>query len=503
MSRYLKIGLFVFISGSLLVIYIMRTTEDLSRGGGSYVVHAYMDDASGLVIDSAVSLAGVRVGRLTAIELIDNRARLTLEIREDVQLAEDAVISKNTASMLGTASVSLNPGSGQGAFLQNGDVVRNVRQQAAMSDVMVSANDLAVNASTFVEEINRYLAEEGTMKALDEIVDIARETTLSASALIEENLLLIRTSMQNVEQFTGRINQDSVRQVQTIQEILDNTASLTARLDTLVGANDETLTRSIRGIEESLAELRVVLASVQVTADNVADVTTLVRDGEGTVGKLLTDDDFYNRVDRIAGKAEEFIDSTIGLGVQVGFQSDYLIQQNSARSVFDLRLTPGDKDKYYSLGVTSTPVPTETERRTETLRSETGTTTTRIIEDERVRTDELKFNAQLARSWGPVTLRGGIIENTGGVGVDLRPVDRIAVSAEAFDFGAEDGVYLRGTGTIYPFFDPESGNPLNWVFLTGGVDDILGVYERDFFVGGGLRFADQDIRGLVGFVPLQ
>jgi phospholipid/cholesterol/gamma-HCH transport system substrate-binding protein len=287
----------------------------------------------------------------------------------------------------------------------------------------------------------------------------------------------------------------------TLQEILDNTASLTARLDQLVGDNDESITRSIRGIEDNLSELRAVLASVQTSADNVAEVTQIVRDGDSTVGQLLTNDEFYQRVDRIAGKTEEFIDSTIGLGIQVGFQSDYLIQQNSARSTFDLRLSPGEKDKYYSVGVTSTPVPTETETRTETVTTQSGTTTTRV-EEENVRTDELKFNAQLARTWGPLTLRGGVIENTGGVGVDLRPIDQLAVSAEAFDFGAEDGVYLRSTGTIYPFHNPDSTNPVNWIFINGGVDDILGVYERDFFFGAGVRFTDQDLRGLVGFIPV-
>jgi len=497
----LKIGLFVSVTTVLFTWYVLRTAERIKTGGGTYTVHAYMEDASGLVLDSAVSLAGVKIGRLKAIELEGNRARLTLEIRKDVELAEDAIVFKQTSSMLGSSSVSINPGSGRGALLSDGDVVRNVRQEAAISDVMVNANELAGEAATFVAELNRYLEEEGTLEALDEIVDIVRRTALSSSALIDENLLLLRATMQNAQEFTGRVNQDSVRQMMTIQEILDNTARLTARLDSLVGDNDETLTRSIQGIEETLRELRSVLASVQVTADNVAEVTTLVRDGEGTVGRLLTDDEIYNRVDRIAGKTEDFIDSTIGLGVQVGFQSDYLIQQNSARSVFDLRLTPGEKDKYYALGVTSTPVPTETERRTETVTTQSGTTT-RIVEEEKVRTDDLKFSAQLARTWGPVTVRGGIIENTGGVGVDLRPIDQIAVSAEAFDFGAENGVYLRSTGTIYPFFDPESSNPLNWIFINGGVDDILGVYERDYFVGAGVRFTDQDIRGLIGFVPL-
>lgn len=440
MSRFLKIGLFVTVTATLLIGYVMRTAETVGGGGGSYTIHAYMEDASGLVLDSAVRLAGVEVGRLTDIELEGNQARLTLELRKDVQVAEDAVVAKTTSSMLGTASVSIQPGTGQGAMLQDGDVVRNVRQQAAMSDVMVSANDLAANASDFVAELNRYLAEEGTMEALDEIVDIVRETTLSASQLIEENLLLVRASMQNVEEFTGRVNRDSVQQIQTLQEILDNTARLTARLDQLVGDNDESVTRSIRGIEDNLDDLRTLLASVQTSADNVAEVTRIVRDGDSTVGKLLTDDEFYDRVDRIAGKTEEFIDSTIGLGVQVGFQSEYLIDQTTTRNALGLRLIPGE-DKYYEFGVVSTPVPTETEKTTTTVT--TGTQTVNTTTTEEVRTDDLKFNAQLARSWGPVTLRGGVIESTGGVGFDLQPIDQIAVSAEAFDFGAEDGVYLR------------------------------------------------------------
>lgn len=499
MSRLLKIGLFVTLTTVVFVIYVMRTAETVGGGGGSYTVHAYMDDASGLVVDSAVRLAGVQVGRLTNIELEGNRARLTLELRKDVELAEDAIVAKTTSSMLGTATVAIQPGVGQGALLQDGDVVRNVRQQAAMSDVMVNANNLADEAAAFVAELNRYVSEEETMQSLEEIVDTVRETTISASELIEENLLLVKASMENIEAFTGRVNQDTDRQLRTLQEVLDNTARLTARLDTLVGDNDESITRSIQGIEENLEELRLLIASIQTSADNVSEVTRIVREGESTVGKLLTDDDLYQRVDRVAGKAEQFIDSTIGLGVQVGFQSDYLIQQQRSRNAFDLRLVPGE-EKYYSLGVVSTPVPTETVTRTDTVT--TGTETVDTVTTEEVTTDDLKFNIQLARTWGPVTIRGGVIESTGGVGVDLRPIDQLAMSAEAFDFGADNGVYLRGTGTIYPFYDPESANPLRWIYVSGGIDDAMGVYERDFFVGAGLRFTDQDLRGLVGFIPI-
>jgi phospholipid/cholesterol/gamma-HCH transport system substrate-binding protein len=95
-----------------------------------------------------------------------------------------------------------------------------------------------------------------------------------------------------------------------------------------------------------------------------------------------------------------------------------------------------------------------------------------------------------------------VFESTAGIGMDVQPFDQLQLSAEAFDFGAEDGAYLRGYGTVYPFYNPESTNPLQWLYLAGGVDDALNVYQRDYFFGAGVRFTDQDLRGLVGFIPI-
>ena len=67
---------------------------------------------------------------------------------------------------------------------------------------------------------------------------------------------------------------------------------------------------------------------------------------------------------------------------------------------------------------------------------------------------------------------------------------------------ADDGLYLRGYGTVYPFYDPESSNPLRWIYLAGGVDDAMDIYRRDFFVSAGVRFTDDNLRSLVSFIPL-
>jgi len=55
--------------------------------------------------------------------------------------------------------------------------------------------------------------------------------------------------------------------------------------------------------------------------------------------------------------------------------------------------------------------------------------------------------------------------------------------------------------TYLPFFDPKSNKPWNWLYFSGGINDALNS-DRDFFLGAGLRFADEEVRGLVGLVPL-
>ncbi len=500
MSRYVKIGLFVTLTGIGTILYVMQTAEFVGTGR-TYTVHAYVDDASGLLIDSNVRLAGVDVGRLTAIELDGSRARLTLEIRESVELYEDAVVAKATESLLGTATVSINPGTGVGGLLGDGDTVRNVQQSATISDAVGNANVLAANAAALVEEINTYLTDEGTVQALNEIVMVIREAAISTSALLEQNLLIARSTMQNIQSFSARLDDSSIQQLESVQEILNSTASLTARLDSLVGENDQSMAQSIRSIEENLAGLQVVINSLQASADNVQEITRVVRDGEGNVGRLINDDELYTRVVRITEEAEGFLDSIGGLGVQLDFRSEFLVDQLETKDRFNLRLVPRQSDRFYTAGVVSTPVPTRTEETTVTTTSSGGTTTVET-RNEQVSSDDLKFNLQLARIWGPLTARAGVFESTAGVGLDLQPVDRFALSAEAFDFGADDGVYLRGYGTLYPFYDPESNNPLRWIYLAGGVDDAMDIYQRDFFVSAGVRFTDDNLRSLVSFIPL-
>mgnify|MGYP007060763253 FL=1 len=45
-------------------------------------------------------------------------------------------------------------------------------------------------------------------------------------------------------------------------------------------------------------------------------------------------------------------------------------------------------------------------------------------------------------------------------------------------------------------------NPLNWIYLSGGADNLLSD-RRDYFLGLGLRFTDNDLKGIAGYIPMK
>lgn len=58
--------------------------------------------------------------------------------------------------------------------------------------------------------------------------------------------------------------------------------------------------------------------------------------------------------------------------------------------------------------------------------------------------DEFLFNAQIGKRFRDVVLRGGLLESTGGVGLDYLTLnDKLTLTFEAFDFSSDRRTHLK------------------------------------------------------------
>ena len=79
-SQAAKIGLFVVVTAGAGYL-VFRTIGTQVSGGGGYVVHAYLKDASGIAKQSRVTIAGIPVGQVQDIRLENGSARVDIRLQ--------------------------------------------------------------------------------------------------------------------------------------------------------------------------------------------------------------------------------------------------------------------------------------------------------------------------------------------------------------------------------------------------------------------------------------
>jgi phospholipid/cholesterol/gamma-HCH transport system substrate-binding protein len=120
------------------VLYLFTDMGETVLGNrGTYTVYAEFSNASGLDPGSVIEIAGVQVGRVTAIQLIGTRARVTLNLHSDIQLQDDAIASIQTKGLLGGRYMMITPG-GSDQLIPPGGKIRETESPLDLPGLMAA-----------------------------------------------------------------------------------------------------------------------------------------------------------------------------------------------------------------------------------------------------------------------------------------------------------------------------------------------------------------------------
>jgi len=129
------VGVFVFI-GLVCLGYLSIKLGKLELVGGSvYEVEAQFNSASGLKPGSTVEIAGVEVGRVRGITLIEDRAKVKLAVNNTVKLYTDTIASIKTRGIIGEKFLALSPGGG-GDLLKPGETIRDTESGLDLEELV-------------------------------------------------------------------------------------------------------------------------------------------------------------------------------------------------------------------------------------------------------------------------------------------------------------------------------------------------------------------------------
>ncbi len=135
--RDFLVGIFVLM-GLAAIAYLSVALGGASyRGPGGLQLIVTFDQVGGLKVRSRVVVGGVKVGQITEISLDENlRARVVLDIDEQLELPTDTSAAILTSGVLGNQYIELEPG-GEEAILKSGDEIE-FTQSALILEQMIS-----------------------------------------------------------------------------------------------------------------------------------------------------------------------------------------------------------------------------------------------------------------------------------------------------------------------------------------------------------------------------
>jgi phospholipid/cholesterol/gamma-HCH transport system substrate-binding protein len=100
-----------------------------------YTLYAIFDDITGLKAHDRVEIAGVMVGKVSALSLRGTRPQVSMQLDDGIEVDEDATAAIKTNGIIGDKYVAITAGSG-GKKLRNGDTIRNTKPAFVLEDVI-------------------------------------------------------------------------------------------------------------------------------------------------------------------------------------------------------------------------------------------------------------------------------------------------------------------------------------------------------------------------------
>ena len=140
-NRTMEIGVGLFLlAGILALLLLALRVSGLSptASNDTYKLYAYFDTIAGLTVRAKVSMAGVTIGKVTAIDLDrDNfTARVTLQLEKKVDnLPTDSTASILTAGLLGEKYIGISVG-GEDTLLKDGGTIHDTQSSLVLEDLI-------------------------------------------------------------------------------------------------------------------------------------------------------------------------------------------------------------------------------------------------------------------------------------------------------------------------------------------------------------------------------
>ncbi len=283
-SREVKTAILV-VSGILLFIYVFNYLKGENILDSSRTFYTIYDNVEGLASSTPVTINGLGVGKVQEIRFMEDgsgKLRVKLLIDSDFEFSKNSKAELYEAGLIGGKAVAIIPAFDNAANAKKGDFLEGIVKagltelvnqrltplQEKMETMMVSADSLLTNINSIFDTQTKANLKN-SIAELSKTIKSFKNTSESLNSLIANNKDKLENTLNNVD------------------SISSNLAEIT---HSIAEAN---LGKAIENLQSTLINFDTILASMG--------------EGEGSLGKLLKDEELYNNLKGATKEMEELM----------------------------------------------------------------------------------------------------------------------------------------------------------------------------------------------------
>ncbi len=284
-SQEVKVGLLAVVT--LLMLYFgfnfLKGSDFFSSNRKYQVIY---DNIDGLTASNPVNINGLAVGRVEKIDILQNQGNkllVTLDIRQDIRVTQGSRAVLADDGLLGGKLIrlSINP---RGAVLESGGRLVAAKESGLSALIREKTLPVLNNVDSLTYQLNRVVGQfDQTGVVLNQTLRNANAGVSTLGLTVSENRAALRTTLGNV----NRLSASLIETEQQLKPIL---------------AKADTFADSLQGLQ-----LKQTLGSVNRTVDNLQKILGAVNKGQGSLGKLTTNDSLYRNVNATTASLERLL----------------------------------------------------------------------------------------------------------------------------------------------------------------------------------------------------
>ena len=262
----------LFKVGAFTIIVILVSWWGIKWLGGQNILktsntyYVYYDDVSGLQKSSRVNLRGVEVGNIREITLLNDNVLVEIAIDADYEnmIPDNSVAEIASSGLMGGMEIYIVQGDSESIMPDGGTFVGRMRADM-LGTLADKGGALLDGLNETVDGVNALLAVNG--ETIGQLVANLEAVSASINSLLAASSGDIKGALNDLHSFTTTLTENSGR----IESMLTNLESFSGDLA------DADL---VNQLSSTVNSLNAVLSSID--------------SNEGSVGKLLNDEELYN-----------------------------------------------------------------------------------------------------------------------------------------------------------------------------------------------------------------